>query len=56
MTRSAIEIIEGNFTTSGKGFEDLLTLQMDLVDYDMMILEAIVMSHLALAKIEKIIF
>jgi hypothetical protein len=28
---------------------------MNLVDYDVMILEAIVMSHLAVAKIEKII-
>ncbi len=56
LTRSAIEILEGNFSTSGNGFEDLLQMQMDLVDYDVMILEAIVMSHLAVAKIEKIVF
>ncbi|MFK7773706.1 MAG: TolC family protein [Saprospiraceae bacterium] len=56
LTRSAIEILEGNFSTIGKGFEDLLQMQMDLVDYDLMILEAIVMSHLAVAKIEKIRF
>lgn len=56
LTRSAIEILEETFSTSGNGFEDLLQMQMDLVDYDMMILEAIVMSHLAVAKIEKIIF
>ena len=56
LTRSAIEILEGNFSTIGYGFEELLQMQMDLVDYDMMILEAIVMSHLAVAKIEKIIF
>lgn len=56
LTRSAIEILEGNFSTSGKGFEELLQMQMDLVDYDLMILEAIVESHLAVAKIEKIIF
>ncbi len=56
LTRSAIEILEGNFSTSGKGFEELLQMQMDLVDYDVMILEAIVESHLAVAKIEKIIF
>ena len=55
LTRSAIEILEGNFSTSGKGFEELLQMQMNLVDYDVMILEAIVMSHLAVAKIEKII-
>ena len=56
LTRSAIKILEGNFSTSGNGFEDLLQMQMDLVDYDVMILEAIVMSHLAVAKIEKIVF
>ena len=56
LTRSAIEILEGTFSTSGNGFEDLLQMEMDLVDYDMMILEAIVMSHLAVAKIEKIVF
>lgn len=56
LTRSAIEILEGNFSTTGDGFEELLKMQMDLVDYDVMILEAIVMSHLAVAKIEKIIF
>lgn len=56
LTRSAIEILEGNFSTSGNGFEELLQMQMDLVDYDMMILEAIVESHIAVAKIKKIIF
>jgi outer membrane protein TolC len=56
LTHSAIEILEGSFSTSGKGFEELLQMQMDLVDYDLMILEAIVESHLAVAKIEKIIF
>ena len=56
LTRSAIEILEGNFSTSGNGFEELLQMQMDLVDYDMMTLEAIVESHLAVAKIEKIVF
>jgi len=55
LTRSAMEILEGNFSTTGNGFEDLLQMQMDLVDYDLMILEAIVMSHLAVAKIEKIV-
>lgn len=56
LTRSAIEILEGNFSTGGKEFEELLQMQMDLVDYDLMILEAITMSHLAVAKIEKIVF
>ncbi|MFK8009339.1 MAG: TolC family protein [Saprospiraceae bacterium] len=56
LTRSAIEILEENFSTNGNGFEELLQMQMDIVDYDMMILEAIVMSHLAIAKMEKIIF
>jgi cobalt-zinc-cadmium efflux system outer membrane protein len=56
LTRSAIEILEGNFSTSGNGFEELLQMQMDLVDYDVMTLEAIMMSHLAVAKIEKIRF
>lgn len=55
LTHSAIEILEGNYSTQGDGFDEILQLQMELIEYDIMILEAIVDAHIAVAKIEKII-
>lgn len=55
LTQSAIEILEGNYSTQGNGFEEILQLQMELIEYDIMILETIVEAHIAVAKIEKII-
>ncbi len=53
--KSAIQIQESNYSASGKGFEDLLQLEQVLLDYDLKILEAIVKSHVAKSKVERIV-
>ncbi|MCP3928208.1 MAG: TolC family protein [Bacteroidetes bacterium] len=51
-TQATIEILLINYSTTNSGFNELLRLQMQLIDYDLEILKAIVQSHLAKALVE----
>ncbi len=51
--RAAINILKESYTTQGKGFDELLNLEKDLIDYDLKILKAIVESHRAKIGIER---
>jgi len=42
-------------TVKGSGFDELLRLEKELIEYDLKILKAIVQSHLAKSKIERFI-
>ena len=53
LTEATIRILETNYSTNGKSFDELLRLQTDLIDYDLKILRAIVQSHLAKSDIER---
>lgn len=54
-TRRVIQILSAEYSTSGGRFDELLLLEMDLVNYDLKILKAIIQSQLAKARIERYI-
>lgn len=52
-SRSVIEILETDYSASGRGFDELLSMQNELISYELESLKAIVRSHLAKAAIER---
>ena len=54
-TQAAIDILKGAYSVDGRKFEELLRLEKELIDYDLMILKAIVKSHQAKITIERFI-
>lgn len=52
-TESAIRILQAQYSNAGSSFDELLALEMELVEYDLRLLEAIVQSHQAIARIEQ---
>jgi len=56
ITQSAINILESNYSAKGNGFDELLRLEKELIDYDLKILKAVVQSHQAKIRIEKFLF
>ncbi len=54
-TKAAIDILTGAYSVDGRKFEELLRLEKELIDYDLMILKAIVKSHQARITIERFI-
>ena len=55
ITRAAIRILEANYSANGTGFDELLRLEKELIDYDLKTLKAIVESYLAKSEIERFI-
>lgn len=55
ITKAAIAILELDYSTSGAKFDELLRLEMELVDYDLKMLHAVVQSHIAKSEIERFI-
>ena len=54
-TKAAIDILIGAYSVDGRKFEELLRLEKEMIDYDLMILKAIVNSHQAKITIERFI-
>ncbi|RMF23256.1 MAG: TolC family protein [Bacteroidetes bacterium] len=54
-TRAALDILETDYSTAGRNFDELLRLQSELVEYDLKSLKAIVKSHLAKATVERLV-
>ena len=52
-TKSALQILETEYSTNNKHFDELLRLETELIDYDLKRLKAIVKSQLAKAEIER---
>jgi outer membrane protein TolC len=52
-TQGVINILKTQYSSEGKGFDELLEMQATLINYDLLKLKAIVDSHLAKAKIEQ---
>ena len=50
---ATIRILQAQYTNAGNSFDELLSLEMELIDYELKILEAIVQSHQAIAAIER---
>lgn len=55
ITRSAIRILQADYSSTGDNFDELLRLEMELVDYDLKNLKAIVESQVARASVERYI-
>lgn len=55
ITKSALNILETNYSVKGSNFEELLRLEKELIEYDLKILKAVVQSHLAKSTIERFI-
>ena len=53
ITKSAINILEANYSAKGNKFDELIQLEMELIAYDLKIMKAIVKSHEAKNSIEK---
>ena len=53
--RSARRILESDYSASGDKFDELLEVEMDLLNYDLKILRAVVDSHRAVATIQKLV-
>jgi len=53
LTKSAIKILTAEYAAQGKNFDELLRLEMDLIDYELQILKAVVASHYAKNNIER---
>ena len=54
-TRAAIDILTGAYSVDGRKFEELLRLEKELIDYDLMILKAVVSSHRVKITVERFI-
>ncbi|MCB0535835.1 MAG: TolC family protein, partial [Saprospiraceae bacterium] len=54
-TQSVIELLLAAYSNEGASFIDLLQLEDQLIQYDLMMLTAVVKSHLAQAAIERYI-
>jgi outer membrane protein TolC len=54
-TKAAIDFLEAAYSVDGRKFEELLRLEKSLIDYDLMILKAIVKSHQAKIMVEQFI-
>jgi len=52
-TKSMIRVLETQYSAEGKGFAELLQMQINLVNYELLILEEVVKSHIAKAEIEQ---
>lgn len=55
-TRAVIDILQSDYSNHGNRFDELINLELDLLDYEIKQLEAIVTSHKVKAAIEQIIF
>ncbi|MEL6251395.1 MAG: TolC family protein [Bacteroidota bacterium] len=53
--RSVIQLLQSDFSHNGERFDELLSLEQDLLSYELKKLEAIVESHHAKAALERII-
>ncbi|MEO1260602.1 MAG: TolC family protein [Bacteroidota bacterium] len=56
LTAAAINMLESEFSATGRRFNELLELEMELIEFDLKRVEAIVESHLAKASLERFVF
>jgi Cu(I)/Ag(I) efflux system membrane protein CusA/SilA len=55
ITEAVIRILRDSYSTQSSNFDELLRLEIDLVNYDLKILKAIVQSHLAKSEIDRFV-
>jgi hypothetical protein len=52
-TKAAIDFLTSAYSVDGRNFGELLQMEKELIDYDLMILKAIVESHRAKFLVER---
>ncbi len=52
-TQSTIALLTASYSSKGTGIDEIIRLQNQLIQYERMILHAVVQSHLAKAKLER---
>ena len=55
ITKTAINILETQYSVKGSQFDELLQLEKEIIKYDLKTIKAIVKSHLAKSNIERFI-
>ena len=55
ITKAAIRILETDYSSKGRNFDELLRLEKELIDYDLKMLKVIVQSNIAKAGVERFI-
>ncbi|MEL6720137.1 MAG: TolC family protein, partial [Bacteroidota bacterium] len=53
ITQSAIRVLEASYSAGNSDFDELLKLEMEIIDYDLKILKAIVQSWRARSEMER---
>ncbi len=53
ITQSVLRILESDYSSDGRNFDELLKAEMELIEYDLKMVKAIVQSHLAKIEIER---
>lgn len=56
LTQSAIDILQEAYSTQGRSFDELLRLESELIEYDLKRLNAVVAGHLAVARINQLLW
>ena len=56
LAQSAIDVLEEAYSTQGRSFDELLRLESELIEYDLKRLSAVVASHLAVARINQLLW
>ena len=55
IVKAALNILQSEYSNTGKNFDELLALEKELFDYDLLQLKTIVKSHLAKSQIEQFV-
>jgi outer membrane protein TolC len=56
LTQSAIDILQEAYSAQGRSFDELLRLESELIEYDLKRLNAVVAGHLAVARINQLLW
>ena len=56
LTNSLIAMLESQYSSANSGMDELLRYEQQKIDYQLMKLEAIVKSHLALREVQRLLF
>ncbi|MCR9098929.1 MAG: TolC family protein [bacterium] len=56
LTQSAIDILQEAYSAQGRSFDELLRLESELIEYDLKRLSAVVAGHLAVARINQLLW
>ncbi len=52
LAEQTVQILMTNYSATGEGFEEVLSVQQQLLDYQLKLVEAIVNQHLSIARLE----